>query len=167
MKFSPSYILKEDNNELFYYKTINTALCYGVIPIYIDQDGVFHTIFVKGKRKLSFPKGKKENNEMPLQCAIRETREETSLELGKHYTFIRTNKMYYDFLKNNSISTQYFPVKVFDKYTDLQSEDGDEIHSVKWYSEHEIEQLGEDLICNRRKYIFLEYIKEYKSLYAV
>ena len=155
-----TYITTQDN-EFFYYKTAK-AFCYGVLPIHIDDQGRYFTILVKGKRKLSFPKGKKEYKEHPIECATRETREETGLVVGRDYKFIRTRRMLYDNTLTNQVATQYFPVLVFDK-KELASEDETEIYHVGWYSEEDIQKLTPEDICDVRKYMILNFIREHRQ----
>lgn len=158
-----TYIFQEKGGYIT-IKTTNYAYCYGFIPLYIDNDGKYWTILVKGKNKLSFPKGSKEDGEKPLDTAIREMREETSLEYGSHYSFLPTDDTFVDFLRNGRICTQYYPVMVNEKYDNLQSEDGDEIQDVKWYSQDDIEKLTRHDICDRRKHLFFQCIHEQKQL---
>jgi len=149
------------DNDFFHYKIVK-AQCYGIIPIYQDKNGILWTIYVRGKKRLSFPKGAKEHKEHPIYCAVRETKEEVGLENNIHYKFLKTVNIYNDYTQTKDIGTQYFPVKVFDKY-ELISEDGDEITECKWYSESDVKALTEQDICKERQMIALNYMNEYRK----
>lgn len=155
------FVLTQDN-EFFYYKIISTK-CYGTVPIYYDdKNNELYTVFVSNGKKLSFPKGTRENNEHPLFCAVRETKEECGLELGKDYTFMKTTRIYNDMYKNKYPATQYFPTIVSYK-KQLVCEHDDEIIDCSWYSMHDVMYLTEKDICHTRKHIALSIMNEFKK----
>jgi 8-oxo-dGTP pyrophosphatase MutT (NUDIX family) len=160
-----SVFVTTQDNEFFYYKLIS-AKCFGTIPLYYDIDThQIFTVFVKNGKKLSFPKGTRELNEHPLFCAVRETKEECGLELGKDYKFMKTVNVYNDFYKDVYPATQYFPTIVFHKAT-LVCEDDDEIIGCQWYNRDDVMNLTENDICDVRKHLALTAMDEFMKYHS-
>jgi len=144
-----TYVCTDD--KCFYYKTISNLPCYGTIPIYIENNQPYTILVTKPKTMHSFPKGRIESNEHPLECAMRETFEETQLEAGKDYTWLYTNRTLCD-VKDGNIITQYFPVLCKHK-KEVMPIKGDCIEYAKWLSFEDIFKLDRSLFHINRKRI--------------
>ncbi len=89
--------------------------CFGVIPI-IKKDGEWYTFLIQHKngKHWSFPKGHKEDQETPLQTALRELEEETGLTFVKIFQDTPIVEKY-NFIRNNQIISKtvyYFIMEV-------------------------------------------------------
>jgi 8-oxo-dGTP pyrophosphatase MutT (NUDIX family) len=88
----------------------------------------------QGDKKWSFPKGHRESfDTSPLQCALRELREETGISLKE--SFINSKKLkageYYVFI----LSKEYEP----------NPQDTNEIEEAKWFELDELESLNKNV----------------------
>jgi ADP-ribose pyrophosphatase len=97
----------------------------------------------KGETIWTFPGGRLEYDETPSQCAIRETKEETGLEIeisGKVCEFLneKINGMYYCYLGGVVGGTLQLG-------SDPElSEDNQELADIKWFPIHEMKDHPED-----------------------
>jgi 2'-phosphotransferase len=106
----------------------------GVIVIGYDQYKKPHIAMVKtSKNYWSYPKGKKENNEMSLDTALRELEEETSIKHSE-ISFISAPCLLENNDNNNNAYCYYFAF-LKDLYIEakpLKQSDTDELIDVRW-----------------------------------
>jgi 8-oxo-dGTP pyrophosphatase MutT (NUDIX family) len=133
---------------------------FGIVPIKKKQDG-FELYIVKHKsgNYWGFPKGHKENDEMPLETATRELFEETGLEIEKvlssktfkeSFTFFHKGKMIFK-------TVEYF-IALVDQEAKLQLE---EVLDGKWVDIH---TALDHLTYDEAKNVFNQAFKELKIL---
>lgn len=108
--------------------SFNKSKCYGGI-IKCSTTGKY--LLVKGfTGKWSFPKGHREKNETPFDCAKREIYEETGIKIeefkNKKATFV---SIYY-----------YFNVE-FDEELETNPIDTNEVKDIKWFLPQETEMI--------------------------
>ena len=135
------YMVKHSLFLCVYIKNIDEALkewkeYIGKIPVYgsvlIDKtmkNCVLLNICIEGKYHTSFPKGKVDKNETPMECAIRETLEETGYNISskiKEDCYIST------IIKGKYVRL-YLIFDVNTNYVFLPKTKG-EIESINWYS---------------------------------
>lgn len=135
------YMVKHSLFLCVYIKNIDEALkewkeYVGKIPVYgsilIDKSMtkcVLLNICIEGKYHNSFPKGKVDKNESPIECAIRETLEETGYNISskiKEDCYIST------IIKGKYVRL-YLIFDVNTNYVFLPKTKG-EIESINWYS---------------------------------
>jgi len=110
---------------------------YGVIPFYRGEQGlevlVIHQYGSSGDMLWTFPKGRGENDETPIETALRELKEETSLKLDS-YDETKPFSTAYSFMRKGvlveKVST-YFIGFVSDKTVTIQPE---EVKEALWLS---------------------------------
>jgi hypothetical protein len=114
---------------------INKIKCFGGI-IKSLSSGKY--LLVKGfTGKWSFPKGHKENNELPHECATREIYEETGLkfdDIQKYKLSFVSNYYYYNIILDNECETN--PI------------DTNEIKDIGWFSPEEAILLNKNKDVN-------------------
>ena len=83
-----------------------TEFSYGIIPVYVSEDGTYKVLVIRHARNAhhrGFPKWHAEAGETPLQTAIRETREEVGIDhfdiheekmFEEHYSYIGKKHSY-------------------------------------------------------------------------
>ncbi|NDC31971.1 MAG: NUDIX domain-containing protein [Bacteroidetes bacterium] len=122
---------------------------YGIIPIYKNSDGKSEYLVVRNHGGFwGFPKGKPENNEKPVQSAVREAYEETGITVSDselkssiEYSYIMTSGQ-------KKIVT-LFPVYVESRNVKLQNK---ELQNFKWASLDEaLELIDIDGLKNQLK----------------
>ena len=122
---------------------------YGIIPIYKNSDGKSEYLVVRNHGGFwGFPKGKPENNETPVQSAVREAYEETGIRVSEselkssiEYSYIMTSGQ-------KKIVT-LFPVYVESRNVKLQNK---ELQNFKWASLDEaLELIDIDGLKNQLK----------------
>lgn len=113
---------------------------YGIIPLYKGKEGIevfiIHQYGSAGDTLWTFPKGKEEQGEVPIETALRELKEETGLEVSS----CKENKQYslsYSFQRNGenvAKTTTYFVGFVRSKDFNIQEE---EIKEALWLTPKE------------------------------
>ena len=132
---------------------INNIVKYGSIIINKDHSKVLCVLnrqsYLKGENKWGFPKGHMDDKETPVECAKREVREETSLDLDPNEFKIpvRIHSNIYYMIKLNSEKTLY-PL------------DSNEIQMVEWKTIENLQKCN----MNRDVKLFLQKISK-SSLY--
>lgn len=102
--------------------------CCGII---IFDSNNIRTVIVKTPRGyLGFPKGKREGNESDLECAFRETLEETGLDKDD---LILTEQYIDEISKKGSICVRYFIAHLKNDNVTFKW-DLSELSDVQWYS---------------------------------
>jgi bis(5'-nucleosidyl)-tetraphosphatase len=106
----------------------------------ICQSPARRYLLVKGRRggKWSFPKGHREDGETNLECALRETVEETGLDLSE-----KTPATSY-----NLYAGEYFYFAMEDE-PEPQPQDVGEIAEAKWVTENEMRSMRVNVDVNR------------------
>jgi 8-oxo-dGTP pyrophosphatase MutT (NUDIX family) len=113
-------------------------------------------LIVQGREtgKWSFPKGHKNKNaEAALDCALRETWEETGLSLGKNYLEIL-----------QLAAGKYFVYKVDDELI-LETHDSKEIMDMRWTELNNLENFNNN--CDIRSYIMRGHMLRHKDELAL
>lgn len=110
---------------------------YGCICISPDN----RVALVKGRSsgKWSFPKGHLKRGETSIGCALRELREETSIDLSREIPYAR-----YKFLASGG----YF-IYNMDEEASMSPEDNVEICECGWFSHEEMERMDCNVDVNR------------------
>jgi len=143
--------IEQDKKEIVIKKIKNDPPCAGVIVIDDDK-----TILVQSKfGYYSFPKGSKEKGETVLECALRELKEETGLDLEdielKEETFEQVSR-------RGNCCILYFVAKLKNKDKELTF-DENELISCEWYSMEDA--LNLEKFDDKRKDILRKVIKTY------
>jgi len=112
----------------------NPNLVYGTISISVDNK----VLIVKGRKsgKWSFPKGHAEQEETELDCALRETCEETGLQLSTRFQKILHLATGVYFLYLCQTETQCIP------------RDTDEIIEFAWVPIHKLRRMNVNVDIN-------------------
>lgn len=113
-------------------------------------------LIVQGREtgKWSFPKGHKNKNAEPaLDCALRETWEETGLTLGKDYLEIL-----------QLAAGKYFVYKVEEELK-LETHDSKEIMDMRWTELNNLENFNNN--CDVRSYIMRGHMLRHKGELAL
>ncbi len=114
-----------------------TETAYGFIPFYRDEQGLkvflIHQYGSGGDMLWTFPKGRGEEGETPIQTAIRELKEETNLEMSVYdeNTFVSRS---YSFERRGAQvdkTSTYFVGFVTNKNFVIQPE---EVKEAGWFS---------------------------------
>jgi mRNA-decapping enzyme subunit 2 len=115
--------------------SFNKSRCYGGI-IKCSSTGKY--LLVKGfTGKWSFPKGHRENNESPIDCAIREIYEETGIKIND----IQNKKAVF-------VSLYYYFNIDFDEEVAVQPIDTTEILDINWFLPEETKAIEKNKDVN-------------------
>jgi len=112
----------------------NHNLVYGTILISVSNK----VLIVKGRKsgKWSFPKGHAEQEETELDCALRETREETGLQVSTH------------FQKIIHLATGVYFLYLCQTETQCTPTDTDEIIEIAWIPIHKLRKMNVNVDVN-------------------
>ena len=122
---------------------------YGIIPIYKNSDGKSEYLVVRNHGGFwGFPKGKPENNETPVQSAVREAYEETGIRVSE--SELKSSIEYsYNMTSGQKKIVTLFPVYVESRNVKLQNK---ELQNFKWASLDEaLELIDIDGLKNQLK----------------
>lgn len=121
------------------------------------------TVVVKtANGNYSFPKGKRKKRETDMDAALRETREETSIQAKdlKFYTDEKGRRVFVDEVKNNP-SVRYF-VAELKRDVDLKFDDPDELDEVMYMKIDDVLSIPEENMTVRRMTAFKTILELYK-----
>jgi RNA:NAD 2'-phosphotransferase (TPT1/KptA family)/8-oxo-dGTP pyrophosphatase MutT (NUDIX family) len=142
---SKDIIDKKDFDIITFTRKIN---CYG--GIIFDEEFKKVIIVKTDKNNIGFPKGKRNKNELPFEAALREVKEETSLEI-ENINFIENIVSINEKSSRSDIfSIGYFIGWTSQKY--IKQTNPEELENVEWI---EIEKVKE-ILPEKRKIIFDE-----------
>lgn len=124
------------------FDSYNPFKVYGCIII--SQNNTILLVKNRQGEKWSFPKGHKEYfDKTPLDCALRELREETGIILDKNYM---TTKKY--------MNVEYFIYSVPYEYR-LFPQDTKEISEAKWFTFEELKSIEKNIGVS----LFYQYVE--------
>jgi 8-oxo-dGTP pyrophosphatase MutT (NUDIX family) len=124
---------------------------YGCICI-ADSKKVLLVKGKKGEKKWSFPKGHRELcDTSPLDCALRELKEETGLSLTESFSGSKRFR-----------AGEYYIFLLPEEYEVLPG-DSNEIEDAKWFTMEEMQNLNKNVDVS----IFTRYVRDPVALIAV
>lgn len=115
--------------------------CFGCIIFddKLEKVLLVHSITKNSSRNTSFTKGGKKPKETPIECAIRETKEESGIT--EDYLSFANGKYVIEKSAKGNDSIGYFICKLCADYTYPLIYDPTEIEEIKWYSIPEVNRL--------------------------
>jgi mRNA-decapping enzyme subunit 2 len=123
----------------------DSNLVYGTIVVSPDDK----ILVVKGRKsgKWSFPKGHSYSEETELECALRETYEETGLQLSEY------------FQRTFHLSTGNYFLYSYHSEPQCKTNDTNEIQDIKWASISELKTMRVNIDINT-------FLRTYPSTYS-